>query len=260
MPLAPPPRLSLRSPGRDPIAPRACRGDASPPVNNMAAMRPGPSPRRSRLPARGGCRSSPAAARARTRPTSSSGGSAESRPAPPKSDFPSAKGKTLAEVLEAGRSPSELVVSPAALVFYKGENRFPFGVFEQRPHPGPRRRSRALLRQGADRSTPKAEKTGRQGRRSAGPRSKPSKSRRSARSRRGSKPSRPSRLPRPDDEPTTPTPPRVVYSTEIDFPSDGEWRIAARDQGRRRTRPRRCCRAPTSASSSGSRGRARRRR
>ena len=25
----------------------------------------------------------------------------------------------------------------------------------------------------------------------------------------------------------------MVYSTEIDFPSDGEWRIAARDQGRR---------------------------
>ncbi len=59
-------------------------------------------------------------------------GSAESRPAPPKSDFPSAKGKTLAEVLESeGAKPSQLVVSPAARTFYKGENRFPFGVFQR---------------------------------------------------------------------------------------------------------------------------------
>ena len=64
--------------------------------------------------------------------SSSSSGSAESRPAPPKSEFPSAKGKTLAEVLESEEaSPSELVVSPAAMVFYKGENRYPFGVFQR---------------------------------------------------------------------------------------------------------------------------------
>jgi hypothetical protein len=57
---------------------------------------------------------------------------AESRPAPPKSDFPSAKGKTLGEVLESeGAKPSTLVVSPAAMTFYKGENRYPFGVFQR---------------------------------------------------------------------------------------------------------------------------------
>ena len=28
-------------------------------------------------------------------------------------------------------TPSELVVSPAAEVFYKGENRYPFGVFQR---------------------------------------------------------------------------------------------------------------------------------
>jgi hypothetical protein len=63
--------------------------------------------------------------------TGSSSASSGSRPAAPKSDFPSAKGKTLAEVLEAADGPSELVVSPAARVFYKGENRYPFGVFER---------------------------------------------------------------------------------------------------------------------------------
>ncbi|HEV7400762.1 MAG TPA: hypothetical protein VGN84_10895 [Solirubrobacterales bacterium] len=64
--------------------------------------------------------------------TGSSSSSAESRPAPAKSEFPSAKGKTLAEVLEAeNAAPSTLVVSPAAEVFKKGENRYPFGVFQR---------------------------------------------------------------------------------------------------------------------------------
>ena len=66
-------------------------------------------------------------------PTSSGSSSAENRPAPPKSEFPSAAGKSLAEVLksELVDGPSELVVSPAALAFYKGENRYPFGVFRR---------------------------------------------------------------------------------------------------------------------------------
>ena len=63
--------------------------------------------------------------------TGSSSAAVESRPAPPKSDFPSAKGKTLEEVLEVADGPSNLVVSPAALVFFKGVNRYPFGVFER---------------------------------------------------------------------------------------------------------------------------------
>jgi len=55
----------------------------------------------------------------------------QNRPAPPKSDFPSADGKTLAQVVEAADGPSDLVVSPAAKVFYTGSNRYPLGVFER---------------------------------------------------------------------------------------------------------------------------------
>jgi hypothetical protein len=62
--------------------------------------------------------------------TGSSGAVAENAPAPPKSEFPATEGRSLGEVLEAAK-PSQLVVSPAAAVFYKGENRFPFGVFEK---------------------------------------------------------------------------------------------------------------------------------
>lgn len=54
----------------------------------------------------------------------------KSRPAPPKSAFPSAAGRTLLEVVKEADAPSRLVVSPAAKVFYKGVNRFPVGVFE----------------------------------------------------------------------------------------------------------------------------------
>jgi hypothetical protein len=65
--------------------------------------------------------------------TSAGSTSAESRPAPPKSAFPSAAGKSLAEVLKSEMvdGPSELVVSPAALAFYQGENRYPFGIFRR---------------------------------------------------------------------------------------------------------------------------------
>ncbi len=57
---------------------------------------------------------------------------AESRPAPPRSEFPSAEGRTLRQVLKAADAPlGELVVDPAAEVFYRGKNRYPFGVFDR---------------------------------------------------------------------------------------------------------------------------------
>src|SRR5260221_6655562 len=59
----------------------------------------------------------------------STAGTAASKPAPPKSDFPKTEGKTLGEIVKAADSHTELVVSPAALAFYKGVNRYPFGVF-----------------------------------------------------------------------------------------------------------------------------------
>jgi hypothetical protein len=50
-------------------------------------------------------------------------------PASPASDFPSAKGKTLEQVLGENASSQGPVVSPAARVLSEGDNRFPFGVF-----------------------------------------------------------------------------------------------------------------------------------
>src|SRR4051794_4662964 len=63
--------------------------------------------------------------------SSTSSSSAGSHQAPPKSDFPSASGKTLAQVLDSTSGPSQLVVSPASQVFHVGENRYSFGVFQR---------------------------------------------------------------------------------------------------------------------------------
>jgi len=58
------------------------------------------------------------------------GGSGETRPAPPPKDFPQVQGKTISQLLHgSGTVPSKLVVAPAADVFDKGEERYPFGVF-----------------------------------------------------------------------------------------------------------------------------------
>jgi hypothetical protein len=59
---------------------------------------------------------------------SSSGES--SQPAPSAADFPSAKGKTLTQLLRDSRAePAKVVIAPAAQAFEVGENRYPFGVF-----------------------------------------------------------------------------------------------------------------------------------
>ena len=58
------------------------------------------------------------------------GGTGETRPAPPSTEFPSGQGKTISQLLHgSGAVPSELVVAPASEVFDKGVERYPFGVF-----------------------------------------------------------------------------------------------------------------------------------
>jgi hypothetical protein len=59
-----------------------------------------------------------------------SSGDAASRPAPSATEFPSAKGKTISQVLEdSGAKQAKLVIAPAAQAFDLGQNRYPFGVF-----------------------------------------------------------------------------------------------------------------------------------
>ena len=56
-------------------------------------------------------------------------GDETARSAPSATDFPSAEGMNIEEVLNSV-TPSEDVVAPAASVFELGKNRYPFGVFD----------------------------------------------------------------------------------------------------------------------------------
>jgi hypothetical protein len=60
---------------------------------------------------------------------SDNGTGSRSRPAPAASDFPSAQGKTLRQVVLSAKGGQGPVASPAAAYFHLGTNRFPFGVF-----------------------------------------------------------------------------------------------------------------------------------
>ena len=60
---------------------------------------------------------------------SDNGTGSRSKPAPAVSEFPSAQGKTLRQIVLSAGGGQGPVVSPAAGYFHLGTNRFPFGVF-----------------------------------------------------------------------------------------------------------------------------------
>jgi hypothetical protein len=157
---------------------------------------------------------------------SSGDGIAKSMPAPPKSEFPSAEGRTLGEVVKAADAPAPLVVSPAAMVFYEGKNRYPFGVFESDRTPVSDAKV-ALYITKAPRVQPNAK---------AGGSGKGAVARAHTEALEG-----PALGPFPASIETIATAPAfraqtttsdpdaatVVYVTDLDFTSEGEWRIAA---------------------------------
>ncbi len=162
--------------------------------------------------------------------STSTSGAVASRPAPSKSEFPSPEGKTLGEIIKAADSHAEVVVSPAALAFYKGKNRYPFGVF----NPDRSQIDDAEVALYVAR-VPRV----RSGGAGAAENGKPKKGALArARTEALEQPARgpyPAAIESLTTQPayraqTTTSDPdaaTVVYSTELDFPSDGEWRIAA---------------------------------
>jgi hypothetical protein len=160
---------------------------------------------------------------------SSSGGKAGDRAAPAASDFPSAKGKSLADVLNSASAPSTLVLTPTQKVFYKGKNRFGFGVFTRSareqvtdaqvalyvakaPPPGAVPSPKA---NGAAKGSSKDRLAAALGNPASGP--------------------YPARVESLETEPafrsqTTAQDPdagTAVYVTDVNLPSDGEWRVGA---------------------------------
>jgi len=155
---------------------------------------------------------------------------AKSRPAPAKGDFPSASGKTLAQVLKTADGPSDLVVSPAGLVFYTGENRYPFGVFERdRTQVGDA--DVALYFAKVPGKAPGA-KGGKFGEAAGSTTAKKAEARALDEPALGPFPAYVESLQtqpafRAQTTTSDPDAASVVYATKVNFPSRGEWRIAA---------------------------------
>ncbi len=152
------------------------------------------------------------------------------RPAPPASDFPKADGKTLGEVLNSASGPSNLVVSPASQVFYEGENRYSFGVFKiDRTQVPDAEVALYFAKVPPTKGAPAT--TGAAG-------SSPTKAEAKALDQPAEGPF-PASVQSLETQPafravTTSNDPdsaTAVYVTNVNFPSDGEWRIAAMIKG-----------------------------
>jgi hypothetical protein len=158
--------------------------------------------------------------------TSTAAEAAESRPAPPKSEFPAVEGRTLRQVLNAADGRSELVVTPAAEAFYPGANRYPFSVFDREKGevsdaevalylakvPAPRQGAKS--KSGNLGQAAKAQKHALD-QPAVGPFPAAIES-------LATKPAFRGKTTSEDPEAAT-----VVYSTAFDFPEEGEWLVAA---------------------------------
>ncbi len=202
------------------------------------------------LPARGRGARSPAAADSGS--DSTTAGASGRRKAAPRRRKPTsrARRKDSARGAQGGRRAAPKAdLTRRPIVFYPGENRYPFGVldsdqsqvadaevalyFAKVPPPEPGAKSKSGNRGQVAKAQAQALDQPAVGPFPAAIESLATKPAFRARGR-------PAR---------TPTPPRVVYSTQIDFPSDGEWQVAAILQGRRRTAGHDCCPARSSANS-----------
>jgi hypothetical protein len=170
--------------------------------------------------------------------SSSAEGTVVSRPAPPKGEFPKAEGKTLGEIVKTADSHAELVVSPAALAFYRGVNRYPFGVFHpDRSQLGDAEVALYVARvQGSGAPGARSEQGASEPLGENGEQKKGAVAR--ARTEALEQPAigpYPAAIESLATQPayraqTTTSDPdaaTVVYTTDIDFPSNGEWQIAA---------------------------------
>jgi hypothetical protein len=158
--------------------------------------------------------------------TPSGGEVAQSRPAPPKSEFPSAENRTLREVLKAADGPAEAKITPAAVAFYPGVNRYPFGVAD-REEGGIDDAEVALY-------FAKVPSPGRSANSKPGSRSPAAKAQQQALDQPAVGPfpaaieslaTKPAF--RAESTAEDPDAARVVYSTQLNLLSPGEWRIAA---------------------------------
>jgi hypothetical protein len=149
-----------------------------------------------------------------------------SRPAPPKSAFPAVEGRSLRQVLKAADGPAELVVTPAAAVFYPGENRYPFGVSDRDDGEVPGAEVALYFSKVPEPKDGAKSKSGNRGQ------SAKAQAQALDQLARGPFPAAIESLAtkpafRAKTTSEDPDAAAVVYSAQLDLPSEGEWRIAA---------------------------------
>jgi len=151
---------------------------------------------------------------------------AESRPAPPAAKFPSAKKRTLRQVLKAADARAEVVVAPAAEVFYPGKNRYPFGVFDREHGQVPDAEIAlyyARVPQPKSGSKSKSGNRGQLAKAESHALDQPAHGPFPASIESlATKPAFAAKSSREDPDAAT-----VVYSTELNLPRAGEWKLAA---------------------------------
>jgi hypothetical protein len=149
---------------------------------------------------------------------------AENRPAPPKGEFPQADGRSLLELLEAAES-TELTLSPQAMVFYRGENRFPFGVLHKDRTTVPDAEVALYFAPvpEVNKDIEKAKAKGAAARATIKAREEPAVGPFPAKIE--SLETKPAFRAKTTSE--DPAAASAVYVAEIDFPKEGEWQIAA---------------------------------
>jgi hypothetical protein len=153
---------------------------------------------------------------------------APSRPAPPKAEFPSPEGRTLRQLLKGADAHLEdLVVAPAAEVFYPGRNRYPFGVYERQSKAPVSDAEVAVYYAKVPEPNPGAKSK-------SGNRGQVAKAERQALDEPAVGPfpaaieslaTKPAFVSETTSE--DPATAAVVYSTRLSFPGEGEWRPAA---------------------------------
>jgi hypothetical protein len=154
---------------------------------------------------------------------------AKSRPAPPKSAFPAAEGKTLRQVLESADRPAQMKVVPQAMVFYEGENRYPFQVFEK--NEGEKEGAEVTDAEVAlyFAPVPSADKRSKSGVKGAAAKAPQEALDQPAVGPFPAKIESLATEPKFESKTTSqdPNAARVVYSAQIPLPSTGQWRLAA---------------------------------
>ncbi len=152
--------------------------------------------------------------------------SAQSRPAPPKSAFPTPYGRTLKELIKETDARTELIVTPAALAFYKGANRYPFGVAERK---GGDVDDAEVALYYAKVPAPKLGGKSEPGSKGPGATAESQALEEPAVGPFPAKIESLAAKPAFQAKTTTADPDAagVVYAAQLDFPSDGQWRLAA---------------------------------